>query len=500
MVRSRNGRTGINRRAGGKGAGKGRSAATRRERGGCRQTWTSAAFPNATSAPSSSRPPCARPGGTKCCKSAKRSASPRAASSCAASWSRAARPSAPIISSTTSRTSRSRSSRPRTTATASATGCNRRSIMPKRWASPSHSPPTATASCSMTGPARAALPESNLGLDAFPSPEELWARYRSWKGLTPEAEKVVLQDYYDYGSDKSPRYYQISAVNAAVEAIAKGQDRILLVMATGTGKTYTAFQIIWRLWKAGRKKRILFLADRNVLIDQAMVNDFRPFGGAMAKLSTHAGTIDRDVGSPAEVTLALDRKRRIDHCLRSLSRPLPGDRRAGGAAENLPRVFARFFRPYRDRRMPPRQRRRGFGLARDSRIFPLGDPDRPHRHAERDEIRLQHRLFRRAGVLLLAQTGHPRRLPRALQGGQGPYRPRRGRLPAGEGPARPGRRVCRGPHLQYQGLRPHAGDRRPDEAGGGKGHDLPEGKRRPVPESHRLLRRYRTRGPGCARR
>jgi len=155
-------------------------------------------------------------------------------------------------------------------------------------------------------------PEVNLGLGAFPSPDELWARYRSWKGLTPEAEKIVLQDYYDYGSDKSPRYYQITAVNAAVEAIAKGQDRILLVMATGTGKTYTAFQIIWRLWKAGRKKRILFLADRNVLIDQAIVNDFRPFGGAMAKLSTHAGTIERDDGSPAEVTLALDRKRRID--------------------------------------------------------------------------------------------------------------------------------------------------------------------------------------------
>jgi type I site-specific restriction endonuclease len=75
-------------------------------------------------------------------------------------------------------------------------------------------------------------------------------------------------------------------VNAAVEAIAKGQDRVLLVMATGTGKTYTAFQIIWRLWKAKQKKRILYLADRNVLIDQTMVNDFRPFGPVMAKLST----------------------------------------------------------------------------------------------------------------------------------------------------------------------------------------------------------------------
>jgi type I restriction enzyme, R subunit len=103
----------------------------------------------------------------------------------------------------------------------------------------------------------------------------------------------VLQDYFDDGSGKAPRYYQVNAVNAAIEAIAKGRDRVLLVMATGTGKTYTAFQIIWRLWKAGRKKRILFLADRNVLIDQTMVNDFRPFGAAMAKLSTNAKTIER---------------------------------------------------------------------------------------------------------------------------------------------------------------------------------------------------------------
>ena len=78
------------------------------------------------------------------------------------------------------------------------------------------------------------------------------------------------------GSGKTPRYYQVNAINATNVTIAKGQDRILLVMATGTGKTYTAFQIIWRLWKAGRKKRILFLADRNVLVDQTMVNDFRP--------------------------------------------------------------------------------------------------------------------------------------------------------------------------------------------------------------------------------
>lgn len=154
--------------------------------------------------------------------------------------------------------------------------------------------------------------ESSFGLEAFPSPDELWAGYRRWKNLPPEAEAVVLQDYFDEGSGKVPRYYQVSAVNAAIEAIAKGQDRVLLVMATGTGKTYTAFQIIWRLWKAGRKKRILFLADRNVLIDQTMVNDFRPFGPAMAKLSTHAKTIERADGTEIDLPLALDKKRRID--------------------------------------------------------------------------------------------------------------------------------------------------------------------------------------------
>ena len=151
-----------------------------------------------------------------------------------------------------------------------------------------------------TGAAR----ETVLDLDAFPSPARLWERYRAWKGLTPESEAVVLHDYFDDAGGKEPRYYQVNAINAAVEAIAKGRQRILLVMATGTGKTYTAFQIIWRLWKAGRKKRILFLADRNVLVDQTMVNDFRPFGPAMTKLSSRAGTIAR---APAG-----DRSRRID--------------------------------------------------------------------------------------------------------------------------------------------------------------------------------------------
>jgi type I restriction enzyme R subunit len=154
--------------------------------------------------------------------------------------------------------------------------------------------------------------ETTLGLDAFPSPADLWSRYRAWKGLTPQAEKVVLQDYYDDGSGKSPRYYQVTAINMAIEAIAQGKNRLLLVMATGTGKTYTAFQIIWRLWKANRKKRILFLADRNILVDQTMVNDFRPFSGKMAKLSTSAKTIERDDGTAVTQTTAMDKARRID--------------------------------------------------------------------------------------------------------------------------------------------------------------------------------------------
>jgi type I restriction enzyme R subunit len=160
----------------------------------------------------------------------------------------------------------------------------------------------------------ATLPEveSTLPLQSFPSPARLWSIYRAWKGLTPEQEEVVLQDYFDDGGGREPRYYQRNAINAATEAIAKGQDRVLLVMATGTGKTYTAFQIIWRLWKAGKKKRVLYLADRNVLIDQTMVNDFRPFKTAMAKLSTSSRTIESADDATQAIATALDRKRRID--------------------------------------------------------------------------------------------------------------------------------------------------------------------------------------------
>jgi type I restriction enzyme, R subunit len=133
--------------------------------------------------------------------------------------------------------------------------------------------------------------ERELPLDKFPSPSELWARYREAKGLTDAQEAVTTHDLYDDGSGKSPRYYQLIAINRAVEAIARGEKRLLLVMATGTGKTYTAFQIIWRLWRSGAKKRILFLVDRNILADQTKTNDFKPFGTAMTKIANR--TIDK---------------------------------------------------------------------------------------------------------------------------------------------------------------------------------------------------------------
>jgi type I restriction enzyme R subunit len=130
-----------------------------------------------------------------------------------------------------------------------------------------------------------------IPLDQFPSPEELWARYRKAKGYTADQETIATQDYYEEGSPKIPRYYQIIAINRTVDAIARGLTRILLVMATGTGKTYTAFQIIWRLWKSGTKKRILFLVDRNILADQTKINDFKPFGQAMTKITNR--TVDK---------------------------------------------------------------------------------------------------------------------------------------------------------------------------------------------------------------
>ncbi|WP_300328782.1 EcoAI/FtnUII family type I restriction enzme subunit R [Fusobacterium sp.] len=127
--------------------------------------------------------------------------------------------------------------------------------------------------------------EREIPLDEFPSPEDLWARYTKGKDIKEDEQKIIEENYFFSQTSKSPRYYQRIAINRTIEAIAKGQNRILLVMATGTGKTYTAFQIIWRLWKARTKKRILFLADRNILVDQTMTNDFRYFEDKMIKIS-----------------------------------------------------------------------------------------------------------------------------------------------------------------------------------------------------------------------
>ncbi|TPQ26554.1 EcoAI/FtnUII family type I restriction enzme subunit R [Methylomonas koyamae] len=126
--------------------------------------------------------------------------------------------------------------------------------------------------------------ETEFALDAFLPPEQLWQRYKQFRGITDQNEKLVIQPYYEDSNSKEPRYYQVEAINRTIEAVANHQKRVLLVMATGTGKTYTTFQIIWRLWKAKQVKRILFLADRNILVDQTLVNDFKPFGSVMTKI------------------------------------------------------------------------------------------------------------------------------------------------------------------------------------------------------------------------
>lgn len=141
--------------------------------------------------------------------------------------------------------------------------------------------------------------ERQIGLDEFPSPDELWTRYQKWRGLSDEGVQLARQPYYDDASGKEPRYYQRIAVQRAVEAVAAGKKRVLLVMATGTGKTYTVFQIIWRLWKANRVRRVLFLVDRNILADQTMTNDFKPFGSVMTKVR------NRNMDPSYEVYLAL---------------------------------------------------------------------------------------------------------------------------------------------------------------------------------------------------
>ncbi len=131
--------------------------------------------------------------------------------------------------------------------------------------------------------------ERQLGINEFPAPGELIERYKTernnGKGITEIEEKVIKQPYYSSQTTYDPRYYQANAVNRTLDAIVRGQNRILLVMATGTGKTYTAFQIVYRLLKAGLKKKILYLADRNVLVDQSIEQDFKPLKKEIHKVN-----------------------------------------------------------------------------------------------------------------------------------------------------------------------------------------------------------------------
>ncbi|PNW44468.1 UNVERIFIED_CONTAM: restriction endonuclease [Euhalothece sp. KZN 001] len=147
--------------------------------------------------------------------------------------------------------------------------------------------------------------EQEIALDGFPSPDELWERYKRWRQLENAPETLLASRYYPATEGKEPRYYQQLAVNRTIEAIAKGQKRCLLVMATGTGKTFTVFNIIWRLWKTGTAKRVLFLADRNALVDQTKTNDFQPFGGAMQKLTRKLVDEKGRIDSSYEIYLAL---------------------------------------------------------------------------------------------------------------------------------------------------------------------------------------------------
>lgn len=141
--------------------------------------------------------------------------------------------------------------------------------------------------------------EREISMEDFPSPDDLWYRYKIAKNITEEEEKIINEPYYYAPGVNKPRYYQTIAINRTCEAIAKGQKRLLLVMATGTGKTYTAFQIIHRLKKSGLKRKILYLADRNMLIDQTMTQDFQPFTKVMTKVE------NRKMDSSFEIYMAL---------------------------------------------------------------------------------------------------------------------------------------------------------------------------------------------------
>ena len=246
----------------------------------------------------------------------------------------------------------------------------------------SSSPPTATRFCSTTAPARVTRRKQNSPLDDFPSPAELWARYRAWKGLDAHAGRGRPSGLSSTTAAARSRVTTSASPSMpTIEAIAKGQNRILLVMATGTGKTYTAFQIIWRLWKAGARSA-------SSSSPTAISSSIRPWSTTSGRSgrqwrSSAPAPRQSSVKTAASIDLPTCRRQEASdrHRLRNLSLRCTGDHRSGGAAE-LFAALARFLRSHRHRRVPSRQRRRGFRLARDSRILLRRDADRSHRHAE----------------------------------------------------------------------------------------------------------------------
>lgn len=185
--------------------------------------------------------------------------------------------------------------------------------------------------------------EKELSLDEFPSPQELWQKYKAYKGITTqEQEAVVTQEYYQDASGRKPRYYQSIAINRTIEAVSKGQKRILLVMATGTGKTYTAFQIAYRLFTSKSKRKILFLADRTALVDQTLRGDFRHFKDAMTVIKKKLVTID------GKEKLVSNNKRGIDSADKAFDIFLGLYQGLSNSDPEVPDAFKDFSRDYFD--------------------------------------------------------------------------------------------------------------------------------------------------------
>ncbi len=214
--------------------------------------------------------------------------------------------------------------------------------------------------------------ECEFSLESFPTPEEVWKRYKKHRNIKDDEEELVLEPYHLDAYGKEPRYYQSEAINRTLEAIAGGQKRLLLVMATGTGKTYTVFQIIWRLWKAKKAKRTLFLVDRNILADQTLVNDFKPFGSVMTKVK------NRKIRPSYEVYLglyqALTGPDEEDKIFKTISLPSSSTSSSSTSVTAAAR-----------RRTP---------LARNPRLLLERHPNRSDGDAQRDQIRLQLHLLR----------------------------------------------------------------------------------------------------------